>query len=881
MRNFLHGLPLVGTISASFAAGALLASCADENPWGSSSNQDSGSISVSVSTDETITTSKPLFRSEADDNALIARCLTFPEQDDFKLTIEKADGTYSKTWNRISDFIAKDSTELFTTGVYNVTAFYGKNGKQGFDTPYFEASQQVTVLSDRKQKVDLTASLQNSMIVIDYTDAFKAYMDTYKTTLHTEGLDNDIEFRQGETRAAFVEPKEVTLKVHFTTRELQESATVAIPAFAPLAANLHHITFDINEPERGYATLVVGFDDSLNEETVSIDLTDELFTTAAPAITCVGFENGATVNTLAGTSSDSSTGLKMEVFAEGGIRNAILTVTGEGTNKEYDLCAATTDLERLAEEGIKSYGFKAPTDMSAWIDFTEFSKTLKHGEYSISLSVTDKNGATCDEPASVKLNCQPITANLIGCDDIVYGSCEAYISIEYNGLSPIDEIQFLSSSDGDEFVDARIISCEAVNATRAYETRQYKFTVEIPEAITQKVYFRIKLGNNADIVSLQEVRVNQPVYTISAIDAHSRYAYVRLATESGQMADILRHLKIFNQAGGEINILDCDASTGIVTIDGLTPGTRYGIETDITGTKQCINQTSFDTEAELPIPNGDFTNLGDKLTSGTLTVGGGYRGATRNYDITSSFSYDQPADWANLNSLTAWSGTTEKNTWFIVPSTWVENGKAVIRSVAFDHDGTVANLERPYGTYYCKQAPTFTDDDKRAGEIFLGSYSYNGTESRTNGTSFSSRPSSISFDYEYSPIESGDAGEIIISVLDANGESIVSESKTITGTGNMTVQLPAYGTFSNKASKLYICFRSSNMAVPPIHVPTDNELNEGFTTPGNKTLPANTYHALATGSVLTIDNVTAHYEERPGVPAASAPKKATKPSKRK
>ena len=62
-----------------------------------------------------------------------------------------------------------------------------------------------------------------------------------------------------------------------------------------------------------------------------------------------------------------------------------------------------------------------------------------------------------------------------------------------------------------------------------------------------------------------------------------------------------------------------------------------------------------------------------------------------------------------------------------------------------------------------------------------------------------------------------------------------------------------------KAASVQIRFRSSTAAVPPIQIPTGSALNEhqGL---GNKTIDANAYHAVATGSVLEIDNVHLGYE---------------------
>ncbi len=96
-------------------------------------------------------------------------------------------------------------------------------------------------------------------------------------------------------------------------------------------------------------------------------------------------------------------------------------------------------------------------------------------------------------------------------------------------------------------------------------------------------------------------------------------------------------------------------------------------------------------------------------------------------------------------------------------------------------------------------------------------------------------------------------------------------------TENITFNYGAFE-FEGKAAKLKVVFKSSKNAVPPIHIPTGSELSEGDNKAfdiSNKTFPANQYHAVATGSILKIDNVKAHYGDAPGVSQANAPKRKT------
>lgn len=197
--------------------------------------------------------------------------------------------------------------------------------------------------------------------------------------------------------------------------------------FAPEAKTLHNITFDIGENQNGYATLKVGFDDTLKNETVEIDLTEELLTTPIPVITCEGFMDGQTIDMLEGSGSDTK--LKMSIFAEGGIQSAVMTVESNVAYKpewgyEIDLCTADSNQQgMLNASGIKATGLykESKPDQMAFLDLTDYGKSLKNGVYTISLQVTDKNGAV-SKATKVTLNSLPITVNLIGEPTIVYNS---------------------------------------------------------------------------------------------------------------------------------------------------------------------------------------------------------------------------------------------------------------------------------------------------------------------------------------------------------------------------------------------------------------------------------------------------------------------------
>ncbi len=873
-----------------------LGSCADESPWGNSSNE-KGSISITLDTDSDITTAKPVFRSDDDDtratSGMLADYITVPNSDDFSIRLEKADGTYAKTWATLADF-KTDAANGFSTGTYTLTAFYGEKGVQDFESPYFEASSTFTVLSDQTSTVELTAELKNSMVKVNYTDNFKAYMQDYHSSLRTEGRSDEIVFSAAQTKPAFIEPKNAALTVHFTTKDKGFTSSIVVGQFAPQAKTLHNMTLDIGENQNGDASLSVTFDDTLEDENFTIDLTEELLTTPIPVITCDGFTDGQTVDMLEGSASE--TRLKMNIFAEAGIKSALMTVESTVAYKpawgyEIDLCSANeVQQAQLRTAGIQATGLFHNPEQMAFLDLTEYGKSLKDGVYTISLIVTDKNDAV-SKTTKVILNSLPITIELIGDPTIVYNSDQAVLTFDYNGLNPMQELTFTAEDDFGNDQDCQILSCEETN-TRAFETKRYIFSIKLP--ISTKSKIKITAYHNHNKINTYEVPVIVPQYKISAVDAFSRYAYLKVSTPGSTDPNVLAAVtnNIRLRSSGQLpEIAKRDAANGILTITGLTPGSTNAVESTITGGDAWQNESSIITENELAIPNGDFSQQkSNKLESGTLNVGGPFRVTIlATHYIKSSFSYYIPTDWANVNDLTAWNGAQTRNTWFVEPSSWLENGMGVMRSVGYNHNGTEPEItgSAASSTYYCTNSVGYSDINRAAGELFVGSYTFDGNVHRTDGIDFASRPGSISFDYIYTIKENmADQGYAYVEVFDADGNSIGKGEKNLSAKSELTnesINL-TYQPFGGKASKLILGFKSSNEkdnTKIPIYIPTGTELDEGlgYAVDGNYTKPVNSYHTYAIGSELRIDNVTVNYGD--GTTGASVPKRKTTSKKRK
>lgn len=865
------GLPI-----AAIAAGLALTGCADESPWGTATDE-KGKISLTLTADSDIATTQPsVGKGTRATGDLADYGVNVPSADDFAIRLEKKDGSYAKTWATLRDFREEASENGFSTGAYTMTASYGKKGEQGFDKPYFEASSTFTVLSDQTSEVTMTAGMQNALVAVTYTDNLKKYLQNYSARVHTEGIAQDVVFTEAETRPGFVEAGDALLSITYSKRGSSQSTTLEIGKFASVAKTLYNITMDVTEPNGGDATLKVEFTDAIDEmHTIEIPMTDNV--AAAPEITCVGFENGSTVEMLESTSSLQD--IKMNVKARGQIGKAMLTVQSDNGSRpswgsEIDLCTANeNEQSQIAAAGIDAKGFFKNPDIYGIIDLTGFGKSMSKGRYTVSLSVTDKNGKM-SEPATVVIDCQQIELSNESATS-VFGTGKATLTMNYNGQNPLTDVSFKVLNDKGNMVEARVTSAEEITGTRGFETKQYLYELEIPT--NPKKEIDAEVYHCGAIKGTFKIQATAPAYQITQVDAFSRYAYLKISNASGnaaELATIIRYISV-KSGNSDIDITSRDESEGILTIGALTPGSTYALETSILAGEWNTGST-ITTESELPIPNGDFSENGETLTSGSLLVGGDwYPTRIKAYHHNSSFSHILPKYWSTINDITAApeGQVTNYNTWYVVPSSWLDNGRGLMRNVGYNHNGRT--IEDPKGTstdYYCKDHPQDSELNKAAGILSLGSYDF--SNGMSSGISFTSRPSGITFDYEYkleAKEQKPDNGYAYVEILDGNGNSLGLETLELTaGTGSKSIVFN-YGKFGAKASTLKIYFKSSNQPIPPIHIPTGSELNEGFTVLGNKTIDANKYHAVATGSELWIDNVTAHYGDAPG--AAKAPKR--------
>lgn len=828
------------------SATMLLASCAGEDPW-KEAGGGKGTIvlNLTVSSDlDNLTT-----QGRAGETAVVPN---FPTVDQFSIRLTPVGGEPVE-YKTVAEF--EENMEAgVKAGAYTLEAYFGDPLDQD-DKPYVYGKQQLRVSEQAVSQVDITARLANSLVEVTYTDAFKSYFKDYSTTLKSDKNSAAVTIAGIDGASKFVTPGFINVTMAATYINGKE-AHLNPKNFSAQEAFLYRVKYDVNAGQIGSPTLSITFDDNIDEvETVEVDLSNDFFSAAPPEVTAEGFNPGETISAKVGSYSGDP--LRFNISAEGKIAEVLLSVTSSGTESPYapsfgtsvNLFKADASLqEKLKAEGITAVGLFNNTDKLAMVDVTGFINRLPEGSHEISLIVKDAK-TRVSEPVSLTFTTIPVTLKATNSPVRQYDREEVELNVSYDG----GDLSLVSFKTVDERgMDVPCVAGSPVD--KGGDNYVYTLRLPVDRRASQPVTLYYN-GRERETVNV-DVAWADPTF---AYDAYTKTAYVKVDGFSDAFIDIVKEKSWLEIKDASSAIVpEYDAANKWFVYSGLTPGKEYSIFV-----RDGVYSPKFSTEAATDVPNGDFSQVHETINMSDVKVGGDWLCGAIAYHNKSSIKRNEADGWASINSKTC-SSLATNNTWFRVPSTYVENNGCVIRSVAFDLDGVEPARTGKFTstTHYCTNVPTFKDEDKAAGELFLGSYSFTASgEVRNEGIAHSSRPSSMSFQYTYSGM-SGEKAKVAIEILDNSGNIISSgiadlgssESKV-----DKVISLPEYG-FGAKADKIKIKFLSSDRTYPQVNVPTGNDLNDGGGL-RNETFDANKYKSVAIGSVLTIYNVKLHYDK--------------------
>lgn len=821
MKLLHYGFLLVG-------AALGLAACSEDNPWMNSDGE--GGILPLVNADSHVKDAIPTR----------ATAMT-PDVQEFGLKLTKADGQFTKTWDRLADF---DEKQGFRSGEYTLEAFYGSIDEEGFEKPCYKGAAQVVVKPGEQTEVAVTATLANSMVSIDYTDAFKNYFADYQTSLHSEGYGYN-ELPKDCPDPMYVAPGKVQISVAFTKPNGQ-SATVQPAEFTAEARHHYHVTLDCNNGNVGDAQLIVTFDDTVDQEEVIVDLSDELLNMPEPEVTPQGFTDGQTLQLIEHSPADSP--MKFTAYVPAGIQAATFTVNSDSYTppfgREVDLASADGAVQsQLAAAGVKVLGLFKNPDKLATVDFSGLIEQLPAGTHTITLQMKDRL-TRVNAPVSVTVVNAPLELSFLSAPVCPFGSTSATVNISYNGTDPRRDITVQGLNDDGVWVDCPVTSAAATNAkarksrSDAFPSKAYALGVTVP-VTTRDIQVRIYYKGVQKATG-----VIKRGYAVEA-NAFARHAILTVKTNKESIASTVNSLRVYDgeKELGAGNITR-DPANGTVTITNLKGSTRYHLyfTTASSGSSFTDADVAFTTEAEAQVENAGMENWYSEKVHSQKALGIGE-------DIYRWFPNAQGSNYWGTRNATTTGQSTGTTCYYTSFSGTINSGNAAeISTLGWGEGSTFTALGGS-----CKI--------KSAGMLFMGSHSYTGPgdsfdaskETFSYGRPFTSRPSSLSFDYKFSSYNSESfKAYVVIENRDGGKTTRLAYGELVSNTSvanftNTTIRLN-YTNVALKATHAYIVFISSTADNPSVK-----------DVRGSKGALGGYADSKRIGNVLTVDNIKFNY----------------------
>lgn len=716
---------------------------------------------------------------------------------DLTLTLTSADGSVNEKY-AYPDF---PTDKAFPVGEYTMTAGYGSDSEEGFEKPAVGGSCTLTVTEGKASKPTIVAKPTKAMVTLVFDEGLLNYMTAVSARLHSAG-GTYVDYPATESRAAYLKPGNTTVSVSFTKPNGKEG-NIEVASFNAEAQ--HRYTMVLSLGGNGYGSvdaITVKYDDMLEQEDVTIDISDDVLSVPAPEMTAIGFTPGETATIIEGTVSND---LKpqIQVTARGEIAKAVLTTTNcpslidLGWPEEIDLCSASaTQVAAMQALGLKAPGLTGVPGKMGLLDLTQVlthiaprNSVLAPSEFT--LAVTDKAGKTCD-PISFSVKVERLELQ-ISHEGFYDGASTIDLDVNYNGADLEKNVKFEYINDRGVWAAANVVG---VRESRA----SYVVTLAVPANASMPLRFRASVAG-VSVVSEVEVKpVPGPEISANANDIFATSAWIDFASDNYDCAS--KELDVRVSTDGKVFTSAAAIQEGAsVKITGLTPGTTYKVR-GYAG-PLASDVITIATEDAAQIPGGNMENWTAQTHKTTFYT----------------WRWSEPdAPWVSNNSIahSKQTGAAEKS------------GTACVDQTSTGHEG-LAGMVRTVGY----GATTAFGKSKYflAGELSLG-----------DGIEFASRPSAMNFWAIYSAHNDGDEGLAEVSVYNAAGKVIATGSTTVAPTSTYVQKsIPlTYDSADGKAAKITVRFRSSA---------TDNYLNANGVNEGTS----------VTGSYMYIDDVELAY----------------------
>lgn len=807
--------------------------------------------------------------------------------DDLTLTLTHASGAIPPKIYTVAEF---GSQQRVNTGQYTLEAAYGSADSEGWDSPWYYGSQQLTVKNESSTPVNLPVRLANAMVNVTLSKGFTDYMTDYTVTV-TTASGTDYVWASDETRRLYVKPGSVMVSIAFT-KPNGKQATAQVDPFTAEARHCYNINIDV---EAGSAeTLRLTFDDTIAEvKDVEIDITDANLPmlAAAPKILTEGFEAGSVIANVSGSAYDGL--LKTTIVARGKIDTAVLNVgssylRSKGWPESIDLANPGAAQSLLESYGVKTLGLTGNKSVFAVVDFSGLVSKLLYVDgadntSSFALTVTDLQGKekTLD---LFSVSVERLVLEILD-GSIITDNGKATVLLHYNGGNIADVRLYADNDRGTrDLLTVKSASLNAQSGVYTLEVEGKAITAENPVLVRPETD---NVAGEKYTLKVPDLRVVE-----AATNAFATHVYATLDFMNDELLAQKSDVKFEVSTDGgvtysEVNTtLESDTysssssrvagvGTSVYHITGLSASTTYTFRARLGNEKSTTASLTTEEAAQLPdagfdewtsekkgdyqylwkIADGSVWSTVNDLTISTFGSGSGSGGITGGcaYKATSGTipangrSTKSSAHGGGVGTTKSGDGHTQGVANLFSDRQNRGNNAALIRTVGWGSGNSAAagwawSLKENAGFNTCN---TITP-----GELFLGScinYIPN------YGYQFTSRPSLVSFYYHYDVVTSGngDYGYAEVIVYDINDNPIAKAETNLYETGSYKlVEMPlTYDSTAKNASKISVRFvSSSNSAALAKDV-------KFWHTPGSNNTSGGEY----VGSELYIDDIVLNY----------------------
>lgn len=742
-------------------------------------------------------------------------------------------------------------------GQYSIEASKGTETTAAFESPYFSGKQDFTIVKEKTTPVEVTASLQNSLVTVDYSSDFIETYKDYTLSFKTNKMQNPLIYDEMESRAMYFQADAAGTKltigmslvnVYGKEVEYTASTTIKPKQWSKLTVRtdgngLNGIALDVilNDGTKEPVYINIGIPDFMEQLKGAPRVECQAFNWSGNEIIEDAFDLG-----LKDSGSILTAPAVINVTAGGKIAEMKLKLTqDENTVIDYDLANLTEEQQtKLKDEfnlDIKSNEIKDKINYSFDIQplLNSIKATDKESEYFITISVKDAlpSPNTTVRYLKGKLNkvgIPSITTELqaqefeeetysgesYNVDFSVPGGLKT-ILLKIDGLEISQDITNGSSINGIEYQEgSNSISFKNVwfNTLKA---GTYNVSIEIEDLFGQKL-----TENNSF-----EITVNPPAFKWAMAanegDVFAKYAFLRVEAKDASKVTFYYNGELIDS---NLDFLEKDENTGIASFvwKDLTPNTRYENIVAKYDDRLEVPSISFTTEDDAQLPNNEFNDWEVHDWTYKVTANGNRTDKNYNFILKGWDSNNKNTLLTEVPNIYVIFKVAEFSQKLFPTVTYInsedmKNKSAVIRSVSV---GTF-NTNEIMGSGV-------------AGELFyLGN--------------FRSRPNSLSISYKYNSYSS-DKYKIYIKIQGTDG-SLLAEQEYIpeNSESNLdysTIKIPLKYSSISKSDKIEVRFYSSENNEPP------TEKNRMVTLPEPN---GNTYKTHS-GSVLTIDNVILNYE---------------------